>query len=52
MFIRLYEAAKNIGDDEIISFSAQVLDVFEKKKWCEWPHYLEKVMWNRAGNTD
>mgnify|MGYP001376318357 CR=1 FL=1 len=31
MFIRLYEAAKNIGDDEIISFSAQVLDVFEKK---------------------
>ena len=30
MFIRLYEAAKNIGDDEIISFSAQVLDVFEK----------------------
>ena len=51
MFIRLYEAAKNIGDDEIISFSAQVLDVFEKK-WCEWPHYLEKVMWNRAGNTD
>ena len=30
MFIRLYEAAKNIGDDEIISFSAPVLDGFEK----------------------
>ena len=29
MFIRLYEAAKNTNDEEIMNFCCQVLDVFE-----------------------
>lgn len=31
MFIRLYEAAKAIGDNETMTFCAQILEVFEKK---------------------
>lgn len=30
MFIRLYEASKATGDDEIMNFCTQVLEVFEK----------------------
>ena len=30
MFIRLYEAAKAIGDNETMNFCAQILEVFEK----------------------
>ena len=30
MFIRLYEAAKSIGDQETIEFCTQILEVFEK----------------------
>ena len=30
MFIRLYEAAKDIDDNEIMNFCAQILEVFEK----------------------
>ena len=30
MFIRLYELAKNEGNDELLSFCTQILEVFEK----------------------
>jgi len=30
MFIRLYEAAKAIGDKETMDFCVQILEVFEK----------------------
>jgi len=30
MFIRLYEAAKKIGDTETMKFCAQILEVFEE----------------------